>query len=149
MKKSGYMLLSVLACALLASTVSVTAQESGQDSQAEKKFENESEFYYHNVPILKIAPHKLGYYVIYRRNNLKTGEMFIPKEWLDRRDQRAVLNRTEDNIRPYVSVFFRNGEFDHVKLVVAKDISHPTWGVLQVGSLYDEKFKIETLNLEY
>ncbi len=149
MKKSVYMLLAAVACALVLGSIPAVAQDSQADGQKEKKFEKESEFYYYNVPILKIAPHKLGYYIIYRRSNLRTGEMFIPKEWLDRRDQRAVLNRTEDNIRPYVSVFFKNGEFDHVKMVVARDIKHPTWGVLQVGSLYDEKFKAETLNLEY
>ena len=61
----------------------------------------ESEFYYVNVQILKIFPHKLGYYVIYRRAGLKTGEVYIPQKWFDRRDQRAgkIVNGTvQDNI---------------------------------------------------
>jgi hypothetical protein len=36
----------------------------------------ESEYYYKNVQILKIFPSKLGYYVIYRRAGLQTGELY-------------------------------------------------------------------------
>lgn len=109
----------------------------------------ESEYYYKNVQILKIFPHRLGYYVIYRRVGLKTGELYIPHEWFARTDQRAVLNRTDSNINPYLTIMTKAGEFDHIRLVVAKDINHPTWGMISPGTDITEKFKIEKLTVEY
>jgi hypothetical protein len=110
---------------------------------------DESEYYYVNVPIIKIFPHQLGYYVIYRRAGLKTGELFIPKEWFDRRDQRAVMNTVRGKVTPYLSVMMKNGEFDHVQVMVSENIDHYTWGVLTSGSVYNDKFKVDKLTLEY
>ncbi len=110
---------------------------------------SDSELYYINVPILKIFPHKLGYYVIYRRAGLKTGEAFIPHKWFDRRDSRAVLNLTGQNINPYLTIMMRNGKFDHVRVVAMKDTMHGTWGTLADNAIDDSKFNIETLNLEF
>ena len=109
----------------------------------------ETDLYYVNVPILKIFPHKLGYYVIYRRSNLKTGEAYIPLKWFDHKDLRAVLNRTTDDITPYFSYLTKNGEFDHIRLNLPKNIQHPVWGVLQSGAKFDKKFDSDTFKLEY
>ncbi len=109
----------------------------------------ESEYYYVNVQILKIFPHKLGYYVIYRRAGLQTGEFYIPQKWLDRRDSRAVINLTEQNVSPYLSVMMKNGEFDHVRIVASKDINHPTWGQINQSALAAEKFNVEKLPLDF
>ncbi len=109
----------------------------------------ESEFYYINVPILKIFPYKLGYYVIYRKSGLKTGEVYIPQTWFDRRDQRAILNLNDGNVDPYLTFIIKNGEFDHVMVAAAKDIRHPTWGTINLGSNLDDKFKVEKLALEF
>ncbi len=111
---------------------------------------DESELYYINVPILKIFPHRLGYYIIYRRNGLKTGEYFIPTKWLDRRDQRAILNLTESTVNPYLTIVMRKGEFDHITIVAARDTHHPTWGVFTGSATqYDENFKADKLDLQF
>ena len=109
----------------------------------------QSEYYYVNVKILKIFPCKLGYYVIYRRAGLQTGEFYIPQKWLDRRDSRAVLNLTEQNVDPYLSVVMKSGEFDHIRIVASKDITHPTWGQINQSTVPDDKFGIEKLALEF
>lgn len=109
----------------------------------------ESDYYYVNVKILKIFPHKLGYYVIYRRSGLQTGEVYIPQTWFDRRDKRAVLNLTEDNIDPYLTIVMKKGEFDHVRVIAAKNINDQTWGVISPGADVVEKFKVEKLALEF
>lgn len=125
------------------------AQTNAAGTTKSQKFENESDLYYYNTAILKIASHKLGYYVMYKKNNLKSGEFFIPKAWFSRQDGRAFFETASTNIRPYISVYYKNGEFDHIKIVVAKDLRHSTWGQLQVGSAYDDKFNTETLKLEF
>ncbi len=109
----------------------------------------ESDLYYVNVKILKIFPHQLGYYVIYRRAGLKTGEVYIPQAWFDRKDQRAILILTDSNVDPYLTIVSRKGEFDHVQVVASKDITNPTWGVMSPGADVGDKFKVEKLALEY
>jgi len=109
----------------------------------------ESDMYYVNVQILKIFPLHEGYYVIYRRAGLKAGEAYIPQTWLDRRDQRAVLNLTEQNITPYLSVIYKGGEFDHVTIVAAKNLQHPTWGNMVERDDQPDKFNIEKLDLQF
>ncbi len=109
----------------------------------------ESDMYYVNVQILKIFPLHEGYYVIYRRAGLKTGEAYIPNAWLDRRDQRAVLNLTNNSVSPYLSIVYRNGEFDHVRIMASKDLQNPTWGTMVERSDQPDKFKIEKLDLQF
>lgn len=109
----------------------------------------DSDLYYVNVPILKIFPHKLGYYVIYRRAGLKTGEIYIPHAWFDRRDSRAILNLTEQNVTPYLTIVTRNGEFDHIRVVAKKNNQHNTWGTIGQNALNADKFNVEKLNVEY
>lgn len=109
----------------------------------------ESDMYYVNAQILKIFPHREGYYVIYRRAGLKTGEAFIPKAWLDRRDQRAVFNLVDGKINPYLSFMMKDGKFDHVRIMASRDLKHPTWGVMNQGTEINDRFKIEALELEF
>lgn len=109
----------------------------------------ESDLYYINAQILKIFPHKFGYYVIYRRAGLKTGEAFIPKEWFDRRDSRAILNLVEGDINPYLTFVMRNGEFDHVRVAAKKNLRDGSWGTIAQNSLQEDKFKIEALKPEF
>lgn len=109
----------------------------------------ESDLYYVNVPILKIFPHTLGYYVIYRRAGLKTGETYIPQAWFDRRDQRAVLILTEDDSEPYLTIVMKKGEFDHVRVHAKKNPNNSSWGFISPGTDFGDKFKVEKLNLEF
>jgi len=112
-------------------------------------FTEESDVYYVNMPILKIYPHTKGYYIIYRRNGLTSGEFFIPKAWLDNRDQRAVMNLYSANITPYITLVTKKGEFDHIRINAPKNTLDPTWGALFSGAQYDEKFNVEKLELKY
>lgn len=109
----------------------------------------ESDLYYVNVQILKIFPHPLGYYIIYRRAGLKTGECYIPQKWFDRRDSRAVLNLTSFDINPYMSIIMKAGKFDHVQIVAPRNIQNVAWGTLDNPTEVSAKFNVETIPLEF
>lgn len=110
----------------------------------------ESDMYYTNATILKIFPHPLGYYIIYRRPaSLGTAEFYIPKEWFDRRDGRAVLNLTNQNISPYLSIMTKKGEFNHIRITAPQNLTDPTWGTLNSPTPYNDKFKVDKLTIEY
>lgn len=104
---------------------------------------DESDMYYVNVQILKIFPHRLGYYVIYRRAGLKTGEIYIPKEWIDPRDGRAILNLVPSDINPYLTFVTKGGEFDHVRISAPRDIHHTVWGSMDQGGDTADRFKVD------
>lgn len=110
---------------------------------------DESELYYINVQILRIFPHKLGYYIIYRRAGLKTGEVFIPHEWFDRRDSRAILSLVGGDVNPYLTFVLRNGEFDHIRICAMKDLRHGTWGMISENAIEADRFQVETLNPQF
>jgi hypothetical protein len=110
----------------------------------------ESDMYYKTATIIKVFPHKLGYYVIYRSpTSLKSSEFFIPTEWFDRRDSRAVLNLTDQHIAPYLAILTKAGKFDHIRITLPKDVSNSVWGTLTSGVKYNDKFTAEELKLEY
>lgn len=110
----------------------------------------ESDMYYTTATIIKAFPHKLGYYIIYRSpTSLKSAEFFIPKEWFDRRDSRAVLNLTDQNIEPYLAIMTKGGKFDHIRITLPKDVSKSVWGTLTSGVPYDDRFTATELKLEF
>ncbi len=133
MKKSYFILL------LLVAGLFLHAQET-----------KEAEMYYVNVPIVKAYQHNDGYYVIYRRANLQTGEVFVPHKWFSPQDGRGEIRKINTRISPYMSVFTKNGKFEFVKVCLPVDNPrHPVWGFLPNPSEYDGKFSNETIELQF
>ncbi|AGT44790.1 hypothetical protein [Treponema pedis] len=110
----------------------------------------EADVYYVNVQILKIFPHQKGYYVIYRRAGLETGEVFIPHEWLTASDGRAKMELVNTRVNPYLSFYIKDGKFDHIKIAAPRDLTSPIWGALAAPQEYDSKFEgVESLELKF
>ena len=110
----------------------------------------EAELYYVNVQIIKAYQHNKGYYIIYRRANMQTGEVFIPHSWFSPKDGRGEVRRINARISPYMSVFTKNGKFEFVKVSLpVNNPQHPVWGFLQNPSEYDGRFATETVELEF
>ena len=110
----------------------------------------EAEMYYVNVPIVKVYQHNDGYYIIYRRTNFQTGEVFVPHKWFNPKDGRGEVRKINAKISPYMSVFTKNGKFEFVKVSLPIDNPrHPIWGFLPNPSEYDGKFSNETIELQF
>lgn len=110
----------------------------------------ESDLYYVNVKVLRAFTHRKGYYIIYRTSKMELAEAFIPYSWFKPADKRAKLDDTMGDIDPYLSLYTKDGKFDHVKVVLPlenpKDL---TWGTLRYPYKYDESFNNETLELKF
>ena len=97
------------------------------------------------VPIEKIYSHSKGYVVEYRKNGMGTERLYLPLEWFTLRVNMETVRKGElykiknDNVLPYLSVYYRDGKTDHVKLYV-RDNSHPTWGTILSGVNLDDQF---------
>jgi hypothetical protein len=143
--------LLVALCIALAS-VSVFAQES-------------SPYYYVNVPIQRVYPYPKGYVVTYRKGAIGSATTYLPIEWFedDNRGGDVADSATAGDPPlgevillgpgtrwPYLAVYYKDGEFSHVRLYVRKERSHETWGVVAVGVNLDDRFEgIDTIKLEF
>lgn len=135
---------------LLFSSIPLISQENNTKQNETKKFKNESDLYYYNFPILKIAQHKMGYYIIYRRQgSTVTGECFLPHAWFKPKDKRGILDITSGDMRPYMSVVYKNGEFDHVRLITPHSNKHPSWAIISNNAISNDKFEIESLDIQF
>ena len=131
----------LLLCALFFGTISVFPLA------AESK---ESEMYYVHTQLLKIFPHPKGYYVIYRRAGLGSGEAFIPAEWFSSKVHRGAIAFINTRVNPYLSFFIRDGKCEYIRISAPRDLQSQVWGLLQYPQQYDEKFEgVESLPLEF
>jgi hypothetical protein len=110
--------------------------------------EQNPKLYVKTVSIMKILNHALGYKVLYLKSSMEVGEFYVPHSWF-KAGGKAELVLGNGPAFPYFSVFYRDGEFDHIKIYAAENIRHLSWGRLkrQVGD--SSKFDIETLDLEF
>jgi len=106
--------------------------------------------YYVNVPVERIYPTSEGYIVQYRNSSIiaTTG---IPNEWFTASAGKAeMLSLPPGRDWPTMSVFFRDGEFSHLKLYVHRSKGHWTWGNIPVGTDLSRFFgDKETFNFQF
>lgn len=86
---------------------------------------------YVNVPIIKIYDHPDYYIVTYRQNGLGIGQTSIPKEWFVQGspEKKGVFRNITGNMNPYLTLWFRSGEFSYIYINVSSNRSDSTWGV--------------------
>ena len=110
--------------------------------------EQDPKLYVKTVSIMKILNHALGYKVLYLKSSMEVGEFYVPHSWF-KAGGKAELVLGDTPAFPYFSVFYRDGEFDHVKLYAHENIGHLSWGRLKAQAGDSSKFEIETLDLEF
>ena len=137
------LLLVVLTVLMMGLGDSLFAQQNHRD--------HESDFYYFNFPIEKIYVHRLGFIVIYRNGSNRVARTFLPEDWF------ITIGGVGEIIRlgsgpewPSMTVYYRNGEFSHVRLRVRQHRGHVTWGVIPLSTSMDDYFDgIEEVHLEF
>jgi hypothetical protein len=51
---------------------------------------------------------------------------------------------------PYLTVYYKSGEFSHVRLYIHRSKAHETWGNIPLNVNIDDRFEnIETITLEF
>ena len=113
--------------------------------------DQESEYYYVSVPIEKIFAHKDGYMVSYRKFSNQLATMYIPMEWFTESTGKGDLIVTgSGSWWPNMVLYYKAGEFSHVRLTVRRDKRHETWGTVPLYMDLSDKFQgVDALYLEY
>jgi len=90
--------------------------------------------YYVNVPVEKIYPSSQGYIVQFRSSSI-IRTIGIPNEWFTEAGGRAdLVYLPTGSDWPTMSVFYKNGEFSHIRLYAHRAKSHWTWGSIPLGT---------------
>jgi hypothetical protein len=131
-------------CAALIAVLPVAAQENNPPA-------NQSDQYYVTVSIEKIYPYRLGYVVQYRKGISGYARAYLPLEWFTGADGRGELvSMGTGSNWPSLTVFYKNGEFDHARLYVRRSKSHETWGTIPQGTNLDPLFEgVTGVTLEF
>jgi hypothetical protein len=106
-----------------------------------------SAFYPVRIDVVKVFSHADGYRVIYRKGSSDVAALFIPSRWFTP-GGKAELVRDNDPSFPYITVFYKDGKFDHLRLYVLADQKDQTWGILSPAEGAG-KFASDDLKLEY
>jgi hypothetical protein len=108
----------------------------------------EPDMFVKTVPIMKILNHALGYKILYLKSSMEVGEFYVPHTWF-KAGGKAALILGDSPAFPYFSVFYKDGQFDHIKLYVKRSIQDMSWGRLPRQPGDSSKFEVETLDLKF
>jgi len=92
--------------------------------------EHTSRIFYQNVSVEKVYPTRRGYIIQYYRGGINDfGIISIPNEWFtDAASKAELVTLPPGKNWPTMTIFYKDGEFSHVRLYVHKNKRHQTWG---------------------
>ncbi|GHV25170.1 hypothetical protein FACS189498_3170 [Spirochaetia bacterium] len=113
--------------------------------------EHESEYFYVNVPITRVFPYRKGYVVEYKRSLAGRARVYLPMEWFSGAATKGeYISLPTGPAWPYLTIFYKSGEFSHVRLYVRRDLRHETWGNIPLNVNLDEHFEnVTDVKLEF
>jgi len=119
-------------------------------AQADKKA-NDSEYYYKNVALEKIYPYRNGYVIQYRRGLNRIEKAYLPLEWFTSAAGKGeIITLPKGQAWPSLTIYYKNGEFSHIRLYVHHLASHETWGTIPQNANLDSFFEgVEELKLKF
>jgi hypothetical protein len=121
-----------------------------QNNQGQNgKFKSEAEFYPRTIPIEKIYSHRKGYVVQYRKGVNQMSRVYIPLEWFAGIAGKAdIVTIPRGKTWPYMTLYYKEGAFNHVRLYVIRERTHESWGLVPLTTNIDDRFEgVEELKL--
>jgi hypothetical protein len=141
MKKAGFILAASL---LLLTSLPSFAQ------QAYSSATNPKDAYYKVVPLLKVWMHPLGYMAQYWTSKSQVAQIYFPYTWFNQGvNSKADLVYSQDSGVPYVTIFWVDGKFDHVKLYVQDSYESLSWGILNGAADLSSQFNVQEVPKEF
>jgi hypothetical protein len=125
---------------LVAAAASLYAQSQAREPES---------LYVRTAPVLKVFTHQLGYKVYYLTESGETASFYVPIEWFNEIGGRGSITYGSGPQYPYLSVYWADGKFSHLKLFLIESFLSDTWGVLRGSpSQVAELFKVDEIKLE-
>ncbi|MEM5948757.1 hypothetical protein WKV44_09425 [Spirochaetia bacterium 38H-sp] len=106
-----------------------------------------SSLYVKTVYVSKVYTYDQGYKVLYVKQNLDIGTAYIPLKWV--KEKKAIIVPGNDPLYPYMSIYWKEGQFYRVILYIPDDPRNPAWGFTSKTDQEADKFEIDTLEMEF
>ena len=132
---------ALLSAMILLSLLAAASAAWAQDTE-------EPQVFVKTVPIMKVLAHPLGYRVLYVKSTMEVADFYVPYSWFKPGGKGEVVFGSGQSY-PFFSVFYMNGEFDHVKLYLVEKMGHVSWGSMKKREGDVDRFDVDTLDLEY
>ncbi len=109
-----------------------------------------SPYYVKNVFLNRIVSTARGYRIEYFNARMEPKAIHVPIEWFSRQNQygrledggvKAEILFATDAAYPYVSIFWKDGKFSHLRIHAQESFNHSSWGVLRPQTNIDDRFK--------
>ena len=141
----------LIVVAIFVASLAIGSPVFAQNEKSEKKIENESEYYYVNVSLEKIFPYRKGYVVQYRKGFTQYARAYLPSKWFtDAGSKAEIITLPQGKAWPSMSVYYKDGEFSHVRLYVHHVPTHQSWGSIPQNINLDDKFDhLDSVKIEY
>lgn len=109
----------------------------------------DSEFYSADLMVISVAPHPLGYKVVYYDRYANLHDLYLPLEWFQSDPAgKAEIVYGAGETYPYLSVIFKNAQIHHIRLYVFETMNHPSWGTLSRQLDLTDEFDLEFEELD-
>lgn len=131
-------LISVIVLVLVAATA--FAQSRPKDVES---------IYARTLPIIKIFSHQLGYKIFYQTPRGDLDSFFVPVEWFNQAGGKGNIAFGSGPQYPYMSIYYIDKKFSHIKLFLIESLLSDTWGVLkEPPSQVADLFKVDEPRLK-
>ncbi|MCL1817927.1 MAG: hypothetical protein FWG35_03280 [Spirochaetaceae bacterium] len=114
----------------------------------------ESKFYARSFNIEKVYFHNKGYKVTYITGKLKFASTYLPHSWFSQSSTKngvqakGELAYGNDASYPYMTIFWKDGKFSHVRLYLKKNLYDVSYGAINPNQ-DPTAFDVEEPALEY
>ena len=136
---------TLLLVAMTAFAQTQAAQPASAQSQGYPK-----DAYVKNIPLIRVFVHPLGYELVYWKSDMTIGYLYVPLAWF-RGGLASTANITygSNPERPYVTISWVDGKFDHISINAQSDMMGPTWGTLGPTVDLTSQFNIQEPPRDY
>ncbi|MDR3138175.1 MAG: hypothetical protein LBT95_00715 [Treponema sp.] len=113
--------------------------------------DKKSEYYYVSLPIERIYPYRKGYVVTYRKGINGLANLYLPVEWFTSAAGKGeVISMKPGKDWPHLTVYYKGGQFSHVRLYVRREGGHESWGNVPQNVNLDEHFEnVDDIKFEF
>lgn len=157
MKRAGLLVLAVF---LLMMGVPLFAQQAGAapaggtatagTATTDAASDYPKDVYYKVVPLIKVWTGALGYMVQFFNSKYQVKNVYIPMAWFNNGvNSKADIIYGREAAYPYMSIYWADGKFDHVKLYVTDDTTSLKWGVLSTNTDMADKFNVQEIPRDF
>jgi hypothetical protein len=99
--------------------------------------------------IARIYAHRLGYKIVFQKDNSDFGVFYVPMEWFRTAGGKGEIVWGTSVSYPTFTAFYVDGKFDHIRLYLLKNLSDPTWDILSASEAEEKRFDIDTLDISF